>query len=536
MAESVYIPFGDFAPDLRYLGNADGLLMAREVVPVYGSYISAPDSPLVATVVASPSVGTERGLHVHLSTGDGYAAVDVAGAPTLGHLYQVTEAGVSTDRSRAAFYTAGNEWHGCSFGDNVVMANGVDPVQFRLGAGAAAFADMITSTFAPVGKFPFSFKNNLFLANLTLAAPYDGLAAGANPTVVAWSRSEDIRQFGSFNANPEILGSGYQPLNFDIGEITGGIGATDYALVAFTNGFVRIEGPPYTFRVIVDNCGTLSPYSLFRAGEDVYFLGPSGLMRLRGGFGPPETIGVGLFTRSLIDNTTGFSDMAWVSGSQIVSGAFDSVNELAVVAYRSGLETVTGVTDPHTQTLLWYNSREERASLSTCPRYDLNDLVAPMHYLRTGRQAAVGSSWSPGRDIRFLSNGMGAAAGTVSYRKFSLGFIPLPLILQRGYRRFHPKLTTRITSVRPIYTTTDPTITPGIWSVSIESVNKPQDAPTVKGPYTSQNTHGSISTPDTVFADFHAPKISVATNSDIYKVVEFRGIEVEFVTGGTFAA
>lgn len=535
MSDIITIQFGDFAPDQRYLGNeVTGLLMAREVVPVYGSYITAPDTPNQATVVAN---GSERGLHIHLLTGDGYAAVS-NGVNT--RLYQITEPpglpSVVTDRSRAALYNTGAEFFGCSFGPNVIMANGIDAVQFRDGSGVAAFADMITSTFAPVGQFPFAFKQNLFLANLTLAAPYDTLAAGANPTVVAWSRNDDIRQFGSSNANPEIIGADYQPLNFDIGNITGAIGGTDYAIVACSNGFVRIEGPPYSFKVAADGCGTLDPYSLVRVKNDLYFRGPSGLMMLRGGFGPAETVGAGRFVRSLIDNATGFSAMAWVNGGQIISAAYDSVNDIVVLAYRSQLETNPGIDDPHTQTFLWYNVSEERGSVSTMPRYDHNDRVSPIHYLRTGKQGGVGSTWTPARDIRFLTNSADAAAGAVSYRKFELGYIPQPLILHSGFKRPYKDKVSRVLRVRPLYTLTDNAAVPGTWSVTIESTNKPNAAPTVSGPYTTLDAHGWIVTPDTVFADLHAIKLSVATASDVYKLAEYRAFEVEVASSGAYAA
>lgn len=534
MGDIIFIPFGEFAPDRRYLGNEEsGMLMAREVVPVYGSYIASPDTPSLATITGA---GFERGLHVHFQTGDGYAAVDTG---VNGRLWQITEPlglpPVVTDRSRAALYTFGTEWYGCSFGANVIMANGVDAVQFRDGGGAALFANMITSTFAPVAQFPFAFKNNLFLANLTLAAPYDGLAAGLNPTVVAWSRNDDIRQFGSFNIDPQIIGAGYQPLNFDIGNITGAIGGTDYALVACSNGFVRIEGPPYTFSVVVDGCGCLYPYSLVRVREDVYFWGPAGLVRLPGGFGPVQSVGIGKFTRSLIDNATGFSDMSWVNGGQIISGAYDAVNDIVVMAYRSALST-SGVIDPHTQTFLWHNVTENRSSVATMPRYDTNDKVSPIHYLRTGKQAGVGSTWSPARDIRFLTNSADAAPDDVTYRQFGLGFIPLPLILHSGFKRFYKDKVSRVVRVRPVYTLTDPAAVAGTWSVTIESVNRHSAAPVVKGPYTTLDSHGWIVTPDTVFADLHSIKLSISPASDVYKIAEYRGFEVEVAGGGAYAA
>src|ERR1044071_150295 len=162
--ETGFVPFGEFKPDLRYLVN-DGLVRAFNVLPVYSNYITAPSSTEIAEVAAS---GDEFGLHFHKVTGDGYAAVNIPGAPARVHLYQVTSGGVVTDRSRVATYQNLNDFTGASFGPYVVMTNYDDEVQYRDGGGAAVFANMITSTFAPRAKYVFPLGNSLFLANCFL--------------------------------------------------------------------------------------------------------------------------------------------------------------------------------------------------------------------------------------------------------------------------------------------------------------------------------------------------------------------------------
>lgn len=524
MGEIIQVPFGEFKPDLRYHSN-DGLVKAANVIPVYGNYITAPTSEQIVQIVAD---GSEFGLHVHKATGDGYAAVLVPGAPSRVHLYQVTEVGVATDRSRAATYQINNDFYGCSFGPFVVMTNYDDEVQFRDGGGVAVFANAITSTFAPRAKYCFPLRDNLFLLNCFLPGAYDTLAAGANPTLAAWSRNGDLRQFGSSNLDPQIVGTDFQPLNFDIGEITGGIAAEDYGIIACSDGLVRVDGPPYSFRVLSSEGGTIHPYGLIRAKGSVYYWGPSGLMRLLGGEGPPEVIGIGKFVRSLIDNSTGFSEMPWQTDSRI-SLAYDSVNDLIFAAYRS----LTGINPGWAQTYLVYNVGEDRASYCGSPVVSAGPLHHPLHFLRTARQGSIGTSWSPGGGIRFLTN----TGLPVSYRKFVLGELSAfnPVTLEKGY--IQPKIgaTTRFARIRPIYNVTDQAAIEQI-SVTIGTVKKPYATPTVHGPYTALDTHGWIVTPDTSFGDLHSVKFVVTSNAAMHKIVEYEKFEAEVIVGGDYGA
>lgn len=525
MGEIGFVPFGEWKPDLRFLIN-DGLVRAYNVIPVYGNYVASPGAFLIGNFTTGFN-GQPFGLHTHRATGDGYAAINVSGTPSKVHLYQATEAGVITDRSRAASYNNLNRFYGASFGSNVVMTNYDDEVQFRDGSGASNFANMITSTFAPRARYAFPLRNNLFLANCNLPASYDGLPSGANPTLAAWSKTDDIRQYGSFNADPQIIGAGYQALNFDIGDITGTIAADDNGIIAFSDGFAIVTGPPYTFQVLTSACGTLHGYSLVRGRDGwIYFWGPSGLSRLNVD-GRVEVLGLGKFTRAILDNATGFHEAAW-QGSAEISGAYDSVNDLIFMAYRSDL-------DPNgwAQTYITYNVGEDRASYSLSPVVDSAPQV--LGFMRSTRQGAQGTTWSPGSAIRFLTTRSDGSCGYYGIGRV-VGGSGNSSVLQRGYIQFNTELTTRLLRIRPIYNVTNQLAINNI-SVTIQSTNKPYGTPTTFGPYAASNadTHGWITTPDTGFFDFHSPSFTLGASGNNEKVVEFEGFEYEIAIGGAYS-
>lgn len=522
-----FVPFGEYTPDLRYLAN-NGLLRAENVVPVYGDYLSSPALDRIsATIVADQPYG----LYVDRRTGRGYAGIG-------SRLYEILEDGTVTDRSIATLYgglvPSNGYWRGCSFGTNVVMTNYTEPVQY-LASGAALFANMITSTFAPRARFCFPLSINLFLANCTLPGAYDTLASGANPTLVAWSRNDDIRQFGSRNANPEIVGADYQPLNYDIGDITGACagsdGQTDYGIIIHSDGLVRVDGPPYQFRVIGRNVGGLYPYGVCAAGQDVYIWTAAGLARLPGGSGPLQLIGEGKFIRAQTDNATGFSQHPGATvglldaseAAHTVSMAHDPLNNILFVAYSEN-------NNLYSKALLAYNIGEDRLTWFQV-RHEAEADPNIALFLNSGRNSAA-NSWCPGRDIRFLT--ATSLSTDNHYSRFKLGNSFGDVLLQKGYMQLNPKLTTRFLRVRPVYAVTNSLAAEQV-SLTIESTNKPYATPVAKGPYTALDGGGWIVCPDTDFYDFHAPKFTIAANANMHRLVEYQGFEYEAELGPPYA-
>lgn len=524
-----FIPFGEYKPDLRFFAN-DGLFRADNLIPVYGGYIPSPSFGAPSGVLSvGPAAGVPQGMTAHQANGNLYAPIS-DGVNT--RIYQITAAGVVSDVSRAALYTApippNGGWTGTSFGPHAILCPEFDEVQFQAN-GSGSFANMITSTFAPKARFCFPLRDNLFLANLTLTAPYDGLSAGANPTVVAWSRNGDIRQFGSFNANPEIIGSGYQPLNFDIGDIRCGLAGADYGIIGMSNGIVRVDGPPYSFRVISRDIGMAFPYGACAVRDDVYFMSPAGLAVLYGGEGPAKILGSGKFVRSLIDNATGFAlhPALLPIGTTLTSESFtnmsmayDSVNDLIWLAY-----TISGDTQV-SRGILAYNIGEDRATFF---QIYLTGAPSGVLFARSTRQSNV-ANWMPGRDIRWISGTGGATQNYLGQPALINGPSPSSSIMQPGYIQLDPETTSRFLRVRPVYHVSSAYT--GTWSVSIDTTNKPHATPTTTGPFSSMDTHGWITTPDTVFGDFHSPQFSLAPDVDVSKVVEIEGFEYEAEVGG----
>lgn len=514
-----FVPFGEYTPDLRYFAN-DGLVVAENVVPVYGDYLSSPAMERIVLVAGS---AIAYGMHVDQRTGRGFVGIG-------DRLYEVLDDGTVTDRSRAAFYgglpPSAGFWRGCSYGDTVIMTDYTEPVQY-LPPAAVDFADMITSTFAPRARHCFPLRQNLFLANCTLPGAYDGLSAGANPTLVAWSGNDTPRLFGSLNANPEIRGAGYQPLNFDIGDIAactaGSDGDNDYGIVAHSNGIVRVDGPPYTFRVIARNTGTLYPYGICSAGQDVYLWTAAGLGRLRGGSGPLELLGVGKFIRAITDNATGFSShpsatVGLLDASEAafcVSMAHDPTNDILFISYSEN-------NNLYSRALLSYNIGEDRLTWFQL-RHATGTDPDQIMFLCAGRQLPS-ASWAPGRDLRFISSI--ALSDDNYYSKMVLGNSFGATTIQKGFMQLDPKHPQRFKRIRPVYAVTNAAAAEQV-SLYIESTNKPYATPTVHGPYTALDTHGWIVTPDTVFADFHAPKFVIAANANSHKLVEYQGFEYE---------
>lgn len=523
-----FVPFGEYKPDLRYLAN-DGLLRAENVVPVYGDYLS---SPAMERLSASIAAALPYGMYVDRSSGKGFVGLG-------DRLYEVLEDGTITDRSRAAFYgglTGQNGfWRGCNFGTNVIMTDYTEPVQY-LTPTAVDFADMITSTFAPRARFCFPLRNNLFLANCILPAAYDGLAIGANPVLVAWSASDLFRQFGSFNVDPQLVGAGYQELNFDIGNITGACagsdGNTDYGIVMHSDGLVRVDGPPYSFRVIGRNVGGLYPYGICAAGQDVYIWTAAGLARLPGGSGPLEVIGAGKFVRAQTDNSTGFSQHPGATvgladsteAAYVVSIAHDPLNNILFVSYSEN-------NNLYSKALLAYNIGEDRLSWFQIRHQAGADPNLAL-FLNSGRHSAA-NSWCPGRDVRFLT---ATSLSTDNYyTRFKLGNSFGDQLLQKGYIQLNAKQSTRFLRIRPVYAVTDSAAAEQV-SLTIESTNKPYATPVTKGPYTGLDAHGWITTPDTDFFDFHAPVFTIAANTNMHRVVEYQGFEYEAELGPIYAA
>lgn len=523
-------PFRNLKPDRGLLLN-DGLSDARGVVPAYESYIATKPFSPVAFSGAGPFTEI-YGLHAHHAGGTAWYAY----FGESDDLYEMNWVFTTADKSRlvgGAYNTAGaggeNGWQGASFGDAVIMTNYVDDPQLLTSPAAGNFVKLAQSGAGnpgmdPKAKFVFAVRGNLFLANLNLAAGFDTLAAGANPTAVCWSQSENIRQYGSFNVTPQLTGTGYQPLNYDFGHITGGIGG-DYGLVFFQTGIVRVDGPPYMFRPIVIGQGCRFPNSIVQVGEDVYFWSTSGPARLRGGEGPLEPIGRGQVARTLIDDSTGYS-LAYALESdpavplRHVSGGRDLANGLVWWSYTPTTLFAYG------QMSVIYNITEDRFSFS---------LNAPgtsgVTFLRT--LPDLGGQWMPGRDLIGIYT-TAPTGSTWSPAMPDFAAAGQQIQISDSYRKLNEEVTTRIVRVRPVYARASGA-GPLPMTISIDSRNNLVQFGAVLT-LTSIDSHGWYTAPASSFAEFHGVFFLIpSTASGTETITELKGYEIEYELGPRYS-
>lgn len=538
----LFVPFGELKPDGKLFNN-DGLVEASGVVPVYGNYIAAQ-----TWVTAGDEPSSEPyGLHTHFGGGSTWYVY----VGTATKLYQGSSAFVLTDKTRAAggAYGAGGTggeagWQSASFGDAVIMTDYVDDPQLLTSPAAANFVKLAQSGSGnpgmdPKAKFVYPLRGNLHLANLNLASGFDTLPSGANPTVVAWSQTENVRQYGSFNVTPQLIGTGYQPLNYDFGHITGAIGG-DYGIITLQRGIVREDGPPYTFRPIVVGQGLRFPNSMVRFDNDVYFWGPSGPSVLRGGEGPVESLGNDKIGRTLIDNSTGFSSARSIYSGIAVRHVGVGIDPVSGLVYWTFTSTGGQAASRTGDLCVIYNVNDQRFSFmdNTTVFSESGPFFPGILFMQN--RPDLGDPWAPGRDLVGLITYIDQALGVhykLSTPQYAAVTPPLQwateINLTRAYQQIDPNLTTRIRRVRPIYSRTSSGAASSI-TCSINSKNKPYDAPASTAS-TTTDEHGWIATPGAYMADFHQVGFTIS-GSGPQQIVELEGYEIEYETGGAYSA
>lgn len=539
------IPLGEFAPDAGEFGSVTNrLLTCRNLVPVYGNYCSSPSWDAVTSPLTAPALG----LHA-ISTGPGTYLVYWGDQTALWRGIPVDPPPWSTlDVSRlvgGAYNTSGtgseNGWQFVAFGLDEIATNYIDDVQLLV-SGTANFVKLAQSGggnpgMDPKAKFVGAVRNNLVLANCNLAALYDGLAAGAHPNLVAWSQTSNIRQFGSFNADPQLIGSGYQEILNDFGGITGFVSADDYGIVAQERAFVRMDGPPYQFRSIVTGAGTRFPNALRRFGDDVYGWGPGGPFVLRGGEGPIVYLGAGKLIRTLIDNTTTFSPADSILpgiNRRNVSLSIDPTNRLLQYTLTSrGRGTVLGTAQEGNLTV-WYNLDEERFSFADSSVALANALHGVLYLCD---RPDTGDPWMPGRTavgvIQSVDD-LGSVISRIGTPFYTTSIFNQFPIIRKPYIQLDPELTTRVTRVRPIYASGS--AVPVAVSASIAMKNRTYSTPIVAGPYTEKDSHGWVVCPTSPFGDFMQPRLQIGAGlDDITTVTQLESLEIEYVQGPRYA-
>lgn len=512
-----FLPFGEWLPDQKLFLNS-GLVKAENVVPVYGNYFVAPKINDLTGILPQTAYGIGT-----LGTPTSWLAY----VGTTSKIYEVSPAGAVTDRSGAAYATpdtiSGSQI--TAFGQSVVESRYTEPPQVKLSAGTN-FVPLHSATFAPAGRFPFSVRGNLFMAHCSVPAPYDAVPAGANPQLVAWSQTDAPRFFGGPRVDPQLVGSDYQQIGNDYGVITGAVGG-NYALIFQQRAIVRVDGPPYTFQEVVRGKGMRHPNSIVQNDQDTYFWGESGPSVLEYGgqllkSDQITVLGAGKCVRTLIDNVTGFSAYPATSNPSpySISGAADVASRLIFwsVPQTSGVDLI-----------VVYNLEEKRFSVFKIPK--VSDATGSRGLFLRNR-ADTGDSWRPGRNQVYINRvAGGTSAGDYVAEWIYQAGSDWDVGLEGGYSQLDPDMTTRVLRVRPIVNYGGSVN----FQVTLRDTNRPYDSPTSINSATQDNM-GWFVFPGSLFTDFHAFAVTALQGSATYGVVEWKGFEVEYVTGPAYSA
>lgn len=557
--ERVIIPFKDFLPDSRAINNP-GLRRAWGAVPFYQNYLVSPGLRKIGTDLGQTAFITLNyfaGFHLHeyIASGQpaqlGYLAAGEFSTPAT-YLAEINLAtGALTNRSSGAAYKrAPVRWHFTSYGPNVVATNLHDPTEVLTTPGSGAFAPLFTSTFKPQGLFPFTIRQNLFLAYCSLPANYGSLVAGTHPQLVVWSMNDTIDKMGSEAVDPALIGAGYQPeVGADSGPITGAIGG-DFGIVFHRSGITRIDGPPYEFRTISSSIGCQQPDSIVRVDNDVYFWSTRGPAVLRGGEAPVEVLTDGAMTRSLLDSLTGFSEIAAdltpdppFDDEAIVHVAVDRANGVIRWSYPTvGNEEFSDYTDETTtpvasSAFVDHNYIESRSGVSNVRI--TTGKVARVISMKTVTPPPA-TPWTPFGGVYGLVREIDPVTDSWTFWLVDLDLdsSPKPEVrFKTGLGLLKKNMTTRIRRVRPIYAK-KPGATAVTVSAEIFSVNDPKDDEVGYGPFTTQDEMGWITTPEAIQADLHAVEIFIDPNAtgDGKNVFEIEAVEIEFEYGSGYGA
>ena len=266
---------------------------------------------------------------------------------------------VVTDISKGGGYSGGainpGSWSFCSWGNDVIATNYIDPVQYRAG-NTGAFADLITSTDKPKARFCAPFRNQLMLAGINLSGHYDD---------EIWiSAVDNARSFGRDRQTQ----TDYQRIVSCPGQITGLVGG-DFALVFKRRSIHAIEwtGGATVFRVrdLTSSIGTPYSRSIVSCDSKVYFWGGDSFY-VTDGVSMPERIGADVVGWYLTD--AAFSGGALARSmpasiadeDQVLIGSYDPAAGLIVWSYQKVGQSSWAHND-----CLFYNPREDRWSVGS---------------------------------------------------------------------------------------------------------------------------------------------------------------------------
>lgn len=284
--EDVYLPFGEWLPDLLpYQMPAGGLVDCKNVVPVAGGY-----APINGAVEYSTSELNERPQGAFACQDDDGNVYHFAGDDTdLFTLTDLSTLWVNTS-STVGTYSTGSDmlWSFTKYGEDVIASNYADPIQKYTMAHSATtdFADLNASD-APDAYYVETVREFLFAANTNDSAD------GHQPGRIWWSAQGDHTSWPTpGTAAAAAAQSDFNDFS-DLGEITGLVSGVGFAdVVILQQGGIRIGnyiGPKAIFRfdVVKAARGCIAPASVIVQNGKVYYLSDLGFMELNGSSARP---------------------------------------------------------------------------------------------------------------------------------------------------------------------------------------------------------------------------------------------------------
>ena len=305
------LPFSEYRPDVSdYNGQTSRNI--TNALPRGDGYGPQPALGAVTTSLPAPCRGTFLSRNA-----DGSVNI-FAGTST--DLYQLNNgSGIWTRVSRAGGYNALSttaNWQFAQFNNYVFATQVNDVLQIWDTTASTLFANQAGSP--PQAAFITVVNSFLVLC---------GIAAN-NVYRIQWSGLNDVSSSSSFT--PGVNSSDYQDLG-DGGLVRGASGG-EYGVI-FQDQVIRrllyAPGTAYIFQIerIATEDGLYAPYSLIRAGNNVFWLSPSGFKVLPPG-GVPTPIG-----RERVDRTF-FADVDFAN-PQLIIGSCDPADTHVRWAYKS---------------------------------------------------------------------------------------------------------------------------------------------------------------------------------------------------------
>ncbi len=326
-------------------------------------------------------------------------------AGTITDLYMLNNTNGTWGKvSRAGGYSAvpsGAIWSFAQFNNFVFACQQNDIVQIFDLTSSALFANAADSN-TPQASFVTVVNSFLVLSGI----------ASPNVYRIQWSGLNDVSSSQSFTSG--INSSDFQDLAD--GGIVHGVSGGEYGVI-FQDTCIRrllyAPGSPFVFqidRIAVDD-GLLVPYSLIRAGNNIFWLGPQGFKMLPPG-GVPTPIG-----KERVDRT--FTIDCDFTHPELIQGSNDPTHTRVLWAYKS-----VGNSQTTADKMMVYDWALDRWAVVSGGGYGGGILgVAPLAQISVslegvdaafGTSAAVkATSWSSTTGIVTMQNDFTAGQGLI---------------------------------------------------------------------------------------------------------------------------